>query len=515
MGSESITPERIFMYTAPQLSWKKIHYILLTLIIFLTCAAQVYLFKQEFYAISADESGRILAAAEMPFSRILRPIYFPPLYALINKLGLSLYYDLFLTPRILTSIVGIAASMALMFLAYRLFGNSTISIITGFLAVCFPHRLVFSVAPLSEIYFMCFVTLGCALVLGWIADERKEDLLFSTICFSLCSALRYEGWLACATMASILTVQRFITKKPDWGAYLVTISVLISFPLYWFLSAYFTRSMWAFSSISKYYIDSHGKVPMDVWQRSFLYQFIEQSVFSPLIAGLVSFAYHAVRDRNVRLLSLLLMIPILGMTALGFATYALPVHNWWRVAGPALFLLLPFLAHLIYKVCAAIFINRHVYCMSLVIVTSLVVSSFYAETGRRTKQSNFTGDHLRAGTFLKGLGLKGTDKILIDTSTWMYTNVIVASNMPDGFIMNTGPDPLYPKPAVIEFKEGIDVTLLKKMQIKYLMFQTKEGPGINKPEFLAKISVQAAILHKSPALKKINQIGEWGIFAVQ
>jgi hypothetical protein len=511
----SITPARVFMHTAPQLSWTKIHYILLALIILFTCAAQVYLFKQEFYSISADESARILEAAEMPFSRILRPTYFPPLYALINKLGLSLYYDLFLAPRILTSIVGVAASMALMFLAYRLFRNSTISIITGFLAVCFPHRLVFSVAPLSEIYFMCFMTLGCAFFLGWITDERKEDLLFSTICFLLCSALRYEGWLACATMACILTVQRFTTKKPDRGAYLISISILLSFPLYWFLSAYFTKRMWAFSSISKYYIDSHGKDPVDVWQRSFMYQFIEQSVFSPLIAGLVSFAYHAVQDRSVRLVSLLLILPILGMTALGFATYALPVHNWWRVAGPALFLLLPFLAHLIYKACSAISINRHVYYMSLVIVTSLVAAWFYAETGRRTKQSNFTGDHLRAGTFLKGSALKAKDKILIDTSTWMYTNVIVASNMPDRFIMNTGPDPLYPKPAVIEFKQGIDVALLKKMHIKYLMFQTKEGPGINKLEFLAKVKAQAAVLNESKALQKINQIGEWGIFAVK
>jgi hypothetical protein len=404
--------------------------------------------------------------------------------------------------------------MALMFLAYRLFRNSTISIITGFLAVCFPHRLVFSVAPLSEIYFMCFMTLGCAFVLGWIADERQKDLLFSTICFSLCSALRYEGWLVCATKAGILTVQRFITKKPGWGAYLATISILISFPLYWYLTAYFTRSMWAFSSISKYYIDSHGKVPVDVWQRSFLYQCIEQSVFSPLIAGLVSFAYHAVQYRDVRLLSLLLILPILGMTALGFATYALPVHNWWRVAGPALFLLIPFLAHLIYKACAAVAVKRPVYYMALVMVTSLCVASFYAETGRRTQQSNFTENHLRAGTFLKELGLNGTDKILIDTSTWMYTNLMVASNMPDRFIMNTGPDPLYPKPAVIDFKKGIDATILKKMQIRYLVFQTQADPDRDTIQFLEKIKVQAAMLNRSKALRKTNQIGEWGIFAL-
>jgi hypothetical protein len=53
------------------------------------------------------------------------------------------------------------------------------------------------------------------------------------------------------------------------------------------------------------------------------------------------------------------------------------------------------------------------------------------------------------------------------------------------------------------------------MQIKYLMFQTEECTGFNTPPFLAKIKAQAAVLNKSKALRKINQIGEWGIFAVQ
>lgn len=515
MSRKSITPGKEFMFTAQQPSWKKVHYILLVLIILLTCAAQIYLFKQQFYSISADESDRILKAAEMPFSRILRPTYWLPLYVLINKLGLLFYHDLFLTPRILTSIAGLVSSIALIFLAYRLFSNITISIITGVLAIYFPHRLVFSVAPMAEIYFMCCMTLGCAFILGWISDERKEDLFLSTICFFLCSALRYEGWLVCATMACILSVQRIITRKPGWRPYLINIAILTWFPAYWLLSAYFTKRMRALSSPSKYYIDVHGKGLMDVWQRSFLYQVIEQAVYSPLIAGLISFTCYAVQDRKVRLWSLLLIIPMLGMTVIGLVSYALPVHNWWRVAGPTLFLLLPFLAHLVYTACSAIAVNRHAHYISLAIVVLLFVTAFRSAVIRLTMESFFTGDHLRAGNFLKTLGLKGRDKILIDTSTWWYVNLMVASNMPDRFITNTGHDPLYPKPAVLDLKQGIDVTLLKKMEIKHLVFQTKESQRIiNKPQFLAKVKAQAAVLDTSKDLRKINQIGEWGIFAV-
>ncbi len=502
------------MPTTQQHSWNKVHYILLGLIIVLTGAAQIYLFEQHFYSISVDESDRILKAAEMPFSQILRPTYWLPLYALINKLGILIYNDLFLTPRILTLLAGMLTSMAIIFLSHRLFGNSTISIITGILAIYFPHRLVFSVAPLSEIYFMCFMTLGCAYALGWIIDERKVDLLFSSICFLLCSALRYEGWFVCATMVCILSFQCFINGKPSWRLYLINIIILSSFSLYWFLSAYFTNRMWAFSSVSKAYINVHGKDLMKIWQGSFLYQFIEQSVFSPLIAGLLSIIYHAIQDRKVRLLLLLLIMPIFGMTIMGFVMYALPNHNFWRVAGPALFLLLPFLAHLIYKFCSAISINRHVYYTSLVILASLFVASFYADTSRRTKNSDFTRDHLMVGTFLRTLNLADTDKILIDTNRWSYLHVIVASNLPDRFIKNKGPDPFYPKPAVLNFTKGIDVKALTKMGIKYLVFQTWEDPGMNNSQFLAKIRHQNDMLTASKALQKINQIGEWGIFTL-
>ncbi len=503
------------MFTTQQLPWTKAHYILLALIILFTGAAQIYLFKQAFYSISPDESGRVLNAAEMSFRQILKPTWFPPLYAFINKLGLSLYYDLFLTPRVMASLAGILTSLALMFFAHRLFGNSRISIMTGILAVYFPHRLIFSVAPMSEIYFMCFMTLGCAFVLGWFSDAKKWDLLCSSICFLLCSSLRYEGWLVCATMASILSVQRFIHGKPGWRSYLVNIAILASFPLYWFLSAYFSKRMWAFSCIAQYYIDVHGKDLTKVWQRSFLYQFIEQAVFSPLIVGLLSIVYHAFQDRKVRLLSLLLLVPILGMTAMGFVSYALPAHNWWRVAGPALFLLLPFLAPLIYKVTLLLFANRHLQYTFLLITSVLCMAAFHNEVTERTKKSCMKSDHLKLGAVIKTLSLEGNEKILIDTSTWIYTNVIVASNIPDRFIGNGGPGPLNPKPAVLDFKDGIDVKLLKKWNIKYLVFQTKKGPAEYGRKFLFEMKSRTTILNTSKALRKLNQIGECGIYAVQ
>ncbi len=373
------------MFIMQNHSYKKPHYIILVLIILLTGTAQMRLLQGGFYSISADESGRVLNAAEMSFRQILKPTWFPPLYAFINKLGLSLYYDLFLTPRVMASLAGILTSLALMFFAHRLFGNSSISIMTGFLAVYFPHRLIFSVAPMSEIYFMCFMTLGCAFVLGWFSDAKKWDLLCSSICFLLCSSLRYEGWLVCATMASILSVQRFIHGKPGWRSYLVNIAILASFPLYWFLSAYFTNRMWTFTSTAKAYVDVHGKDLMKVWQRSFLNQFIEQSVFSPFIASLLSIIYFAVQDRKIRLLSLLIVIPIFGMTAIGFVNYSLPNHNWWRLAGPALFLLIPFLSHFIYKFSTLLFANRYLQHTFLVVISVLCMAAFHHEVTARTQ----------------------------------------------------------------------------------------------------------------------------------
>jgi hypothetical protein len=270
------------------------------------------------------------------------------------------------------------------------------------------------------------------------------------------------------------------------------------------------------SGVSKYYIHVFGKDPMGVWTRSFLYQVIDQSVYRPLIAGLISFVCYVVQDKKVRILSLIILIPMLGMTIQGFMTYSLPAHNWWRLAGPTLILFLPFLAHLIYTACSAISVNRHVYYVSLVIVTSLFVVAFYTEVTRMTKISSFfTRDHLRVGIFLKTLCLKGNDKILLDTSTWSYSNLMIASNMPaNKYIFNTGGYPTVPKIGVVDFNKGIDVIPLKKMGIKYFVFQTKGRPDMD-TTLNANISDQSRILNTSKALRKINQIGEWGIFSLQ
>ena len=87
--------------------------------------------------------------------------------------------------------------------------------------------------------------------------------------------------------------------------------------------------------------------------------------------------------------------------------------------------------------------------------------------------------------------------------------------MPDKFIKNTGPDPLYPKPAVLNFKGEIDITLLKRKDIKYLVFPIPEDSKSNATQFPKWVYYSVNILNTSNDLRKINQIGEWGIYAVQ
>ena len=76
------------MFIVQNHSGKKVPYVLLALIILLTCTAQVYLFKQPFYSISADENARTYEAANKTFSQLLRPSSWLPLHIIINKLGL-------------------------------------------------------------------------------------------------------------------------------------------------------------------------------------------------------------------------------------------------------------------------------------------------------------------------------------------------------------------------------------------------------------------------------------------
>ena len=145
---------------------------------------QVYLLSTNFYSISADEAGHTIEAVRFYQGASLFGIWLP-----FEKVFLGfflLFGDMFWMPRIISMIFGHLTLGALMLVGEELFKNDFITLITGIIgAVSFIA--VFSVLPLSEIYFFFFVLMSICLLL----KESNWVYLFTV----LMTMVRFEGWI--------------------------------------------------------------------------------------------------------------------------------------------------------------------------------------------------------------------------------------------------------------------------------------------------------------------------------
>jgi hypothetical protein len=112
----------------------------------------------------------------------------------------------------------------------------------------------------------------------------------------------------------------------------------------------------------------------------------------------------------------------------------------------------------------------------------------------------FTADERNAGKFINKKAVKGeVFKVLIDSSGWEYVNIYVSSNYPDIFIPNSGPDPSFPEKPVINPREKLKISSLKKLGIKYLVF---------------KMDNYKIFLDKCMQVILVKNFGKWKIYSL-
>ena len=135
------------------------YYGILTLIFILAIISQYAVFNQGFYSVSFDESARALMSDELNLRNAIEPFVWPPVYKIFTGLVLKLYDDLFFIPRIIAFISGLLVLVELIILSDILFGDRLINIATTTLGLYLRHRFIFSIAPMSDIYFNLFILL--------------------------------------------------------------------------------------------------------------------------------------------------------------------------------------------------------------------------------------------------------------------------------------------------------------------------------------------------------------------
>ncbi len=90
-------------------------------------------------------------------------------------------------------------------------------------------------------------------------------------------------------------------------------------------------------------------------------------------------------------------------------------------------------------------------------------------------------------------------KILIDTSNWSYLNILIVSNNPDAFILNSGFDPVTPRNTILSAENEFELSSFKKMNIKFLLLRENE---------------LKSVISNNPNIKRISVFNDWEIHSL-
>jgi Dolichyl-phosphate-mannose-protein mannosyltransferase len=434
-----------------------------------------------FYGISADESGRTLDAYTWIKTGSPQSDVWLPFHRIIVGAGLLVWNDLFVIPRIISFAFGLVALFAMIWMAHELFHDNKVTITTAVLSALFPPRIILSVVPLTEIEFITFILIGLTFYLRWLRSKNNRQLIMTAVCIGLSTTIRYEGWIFAFVFSVILMVKRedrtsvFVHHV---AGYIILLLVGV-FPLYWTsVSFQETHLLFGFASshADRYQRAFHINTLKIIWH-SPLTQFIYQNGLLLNLIGTISLVQLFRHDKHKREYLLLptaamLVFALVLLTGAGFTT-----HNPWRISVLWGCLLVPFTAYWIVQ-----HLERHEQSNAAKRhgILVLIAVAFIVQLAWLSRATEFNSSDYQAGKYLKD-SIQGDmqQKILIETATWNYVNVIVASNKPDCFIMNTGFDPYAPSNAVLATNTAVDVTELVQKGIHILVFQT---PPIISPE---------------------------------
>lgn len=151
---------------------------------------------------------------------------------------------------------------------------------------------------------------------------------------------------------------------------------------------------------------------------------------------------------------------------------------------------------------------------------SIAVLFFAAQSlAIATNNSAFTPEELNAVMYITTLDLQQTkQKVLIETESYSYLNILTASNIPEQFILSTGDDPqriaLY-----VGRKEYIKQNKPQLYQ-DYIVSKYDFAGNLN-PEKLARENIDYVMLENkshqaavdnNPNLKPLKNFGNWKIY---
>ncbi|MBB37259.1 MAG: hypothetical protein CME88_00015 [Hirschia sp.] len=405
---------------------------------------QVGLVKIGYWSSAADESARTLLAYDLTYANVLDPFIWPPLTKVVQGLALWVWNDLFWTPRIVSQITGLVSVVILALLAQEITKSRAMSALTAILSVCFQHRLLFALAPMSESIYNPLILLFFYFLLKILQIGQRRDLYLACTFLALAAATRYEAWFLSVPFGLTIAWTGLIKRQLKLTSVIWCALILSSFPIAWLGLAAFSES-----GVSSLFITRDQAIAMDAGWRtmvsnSHLVAFLRDIVSTPLMFGLIALVVAASQDMKIRYWAYAVLGSLVVVTIATFLTGSIAFAAPWRLGGVWSLLLLPFLASFIFWVIEQFqrTSTRNVVAAALIMVT---VSGFGLQSILRVRHTiwnpPFSQNDLSAGRFLRGWLSSHDGRILVESSDYHFLNVIVASNTPERVSPTSGDDP--------------------------------------------------------------------------
>lgn len=417
-------------------------------ILIFAAICQYLVFAEGLYTKSADESARVLQAYKWSQQKFSVPIgVWLPVYQIFIGLGLKIWPDLMITPRLLNNTIGLLTLLGLGGLAAILFKRRPVTLLTLFLGAVFGPRIVCSVVPFSEILFTFFLIGGLIYFARWIDQPNSVWLLIAAVFTTLAAGVRYEGWLFVAGMGLISIIiifkQKATPSKQRLSLAMGTCAILCVVPVTWTILLLVSRHnlMEVFTASGQLYAKTGTQLHSfsALWKHGLFYQFFIQNLESLNIFGAFSFIAFGVNNRRLRKW---LFLPVSVFVALGiFALVgvAVPAHNFWRTSLIWSFLLIPFSSYWIIDQGKHLSQERKFPALLIsLLLVSIFFLCFYGQTVKMSKYSNMDKPDIQVGKFvnsyIKPFPESKRPRIFIEWGGWHFIHVKVVSQCPNVFL---------------------------------------------------------------------------------
>jgi hypothetical protein len=459
----------------------------------LAVCLHLFFFSRGFYSIGWDESGRTLDAYEWAAHGTILSRAWLPFYRISIGLGLRVFPDLFLTPRIITFLFGLGSIPAAAWLAHELFQSRKTTLLTLTLSTFFSQRLALSLAPLSDIMFIFVSLVTMAVFARWLRTYDRSALLLSALFCALASTLRFEGWIFGGAIFLVAAgYYRFAPTRLRRKDLVLFGLILFSFPVVWTVSTFSPAT-----AVLTVVADARQYSLREILRKNPLVEFVLTNGFSLNLIGMVAVLRFtrsgAWRHRAIVAASFAPLVALsLGLLLIRSAQ----TGPSWRMIAVWSMLLMPFTARFLADSSRRLAGVRAGKILASA-ATVVVLSAFLYNTFRIERNSAqwFPESDRAAGRYLNDLIAANPDtKILIESSRYFFLNILVASQHPDSFIRNSVPNqqsvPVLPR-------EGSIRNALASQGIGFLVFRGDD---------------YKSRLNQSLEVARLQDFGTWSIY---